>query len=209
MGRPLLRTGVASYAHLFTSGRLSVLAAVVVGLLAAAGLVQVAGAAPSSLLAVNGLPCYAQVEGGSTFSSSNAQAVQDAVDAAPLSGTVKIAGACAGVASRNGSDQTVYITQSVTLRGGYTYADWDTSDPVANPTILDALDLGRVLLIASGEAVEVDGLILQNGYSDDSGGAGLYNEANALIVVDSVLRDHDTDGNGSASVTDDYFFLDF
>ena len=40
--------------------------------------------------------------------------------AAAPNDTVKVAGLCAGVQSRAGTYQTVYISQTITLQGGYT-----------------------------------------------------------------------------------------
>ena len=66
------------------------------------------------------------------------RAVQAAVDAAVTEDVVKVAGYCAGVESRNGVTQTVFINKSITLRGGYTTTNWIEADSFANPTTLDA-----------------------------------------------------------------------
>jgi hypothetical protein len=62
--------------------------------------------------------CYARINSGATFSSTDADAVQLAVDAAVTNDTVKVAGTCVGVQSRAGTDQSVYISKTLTLRGG-------------------------------------------------------------------------------------------
>ena len=86
--------------------------------------------------------CYAQVTStpGITYTT-----VQAAVDAAIGGDVVKVAGYCAGVEARDGVTQMVYINKSITLRGGYTITNWTVSDPVANPTTLDAQGQGRVI----------------------------------------------------------------
>jgi hypothetical protein len=63
--------------------------------------------------------------------------------------------------------QVVYISKTVTIRGGYTSANdfADPPDPEANPTTLDAQSNGRVLLIAApapgaGISPTVEGLRL-------------------------------------------------
>jgi hypothetical protein len=38
-----------------------------------------------------------------------------------------------GVESRAGALQSVYISKTLTLSGGYTLTNWTTSNPVANP----------------------------------------------------------------------------
>ena len=86
-------------------------------------------------------PCYASV--------------QAALDAASPGDLIKVAGGTyAGVTSRQGYSQSVYISQTITIRGGYSTADWSVSDPVANVTTLDAENLGYVVRTAgwSGRA---------------------------------------------------------
>ncbi len=52
--------------------------------------------------------------------------------------------------------QIVAVTNSLTIRGGYTTTDWNRPDPDAHPTILDAGGRGRVLVI-TGAHVGVAG----------------------------------------------------
>ena len=70
--------------------------------------------------------CWATRDDGATvFGALDARAVQWAVDAAAGGDTVKVAGDCTGGArSRAGVTQTVYVSQSLTIQGGYTYTDW-------------------------------------------------------------------------------------
>ena len=77
-------------------------------------------------------PCYASV--------------QAAVDAAAPGDEIRVAaGTYTGVSARVGVTQAVYISKNIALKGGYTTANWTTSDPDANPTTLDAQGQGRVL----------------------------------------------------------------
>ena len=79
-------------------------------------------------------PCYASV--------------QAAVDAANPGDEIRVAeGAYTGVEARAGITQTVYISKTVTVRGGYISGNWDSADPVAHPTRLDAQGQGRVVVI--------------------------------------------------------------
>jgi uncharacterized repeat protein (TIGR01451 family) len=78
--------------------------------------------------------------------------------------------------------QTVYLSETLTVRGGYTTTNWAVSDPVTNPTTLDALGLGRVMVITGTIAPTVEGLRITGGdayllgggqYGYDAGG-GIY-----------------------------------
>jgi hypothetical protein len=76
--------------------------------------------------------CFATPDNGTTvFSSTTASAVQQAVDMAVAGATVKVAGTCAGVQTRAGTNQSVHISTTLTLEGGYTPTNWLASDPVA------------------------------------------------------------------------------
>ena len=71
---------------------------------------------------------------GCTYST-----VQAAVDAATAGDVIKVAtGVYTDVSTRQGVTQTVYVSKTVTVRGGYTTTNWTVSDPDANPTTLDA-----------------------------------------------------------------------
>jgi hypothetical protein len=61
--------------------------------------------------------------------------------------------------------QVAIITKSLTLRGGYTSADWVTPDPTTNPTIIDAQRQGRGITIFGdgSQTVTVDGFTITGG----------------------------------------------
>lgn len=109
--------------------------------------------------------------------------VQAAVDASSQpTDVVKVAGTCAEVEQRAGLTQTVYLSKTLTLQGGYTVTNWTDPDPVAHPTTLDAQGQGRVLLITGSAAPTVAGLRLTGGDAAQAGadpygqnrGGGLY-----------------------------------
>ena len=130
---------------------------------------------PTAEAATDADVCFATPDGGPTvYASSTFTAVQAAVDhLGAAGGTVLIAGACAGVQERNGTLQTVYIDASITLRGGYSPPNWVDSDPVANPTVLDAQGSGRVIFAT--KRLRLENLVIQNGLSPGSGdGGGIY-----------------------------------
>ena len=119
--------------------------------------------------------CFATLGDTTQFSSTDASAVQQAVDAASPNETVKVAGVCQGVQMRMGVTQTVYISKSLTLRGGYTTTNWTTSDPTVNPTTLDAQNSGRVLYFKSESGLidaTVENLRITGGNASRLGGFG-------------------------------------
>ena len=118
--------------------------------------------------------------------------VQAAVDASTLpADVVKVAGYCPGVQSRAGISQTVYISKSLTLRGGYTLTNWTTSDPTGNPTILDARQAGRVVFLtgSSGVNVTLENLTMRGGYINANGG-GICDDNVTLTLSNAIVRDN-------------------
>ncbi len=125
--------------------------------------------------------------------------LQAALDAAQPGDVVKVAGTCTGVTQRralpgyNGLDayQIAYITQSLTLRGGYTVTNWTTADAAAHPTTLDALGQGRAFLVAGeGVSVTLEGLRFTGGNAWKGGGG-------AVLWAGVTLRDTTFTGNSA------------
>jgi hypothetical protein len=99
--------------------------------------------------------------------------VQYAVDAAGDDDVIKVAaGIYTGVNSYGGLAQVVYLSKTLTVRGGYTTTDWTVSDPVANPTTLDAEGQGRVLYITGPINPTIEGLRMTGGDASGRGGGG-------------------------------------
>jgi uncharacterized repeat protein (TIGR01451 family) len=124
--------------------------------------------------------------------------VQAAVDASTDPGdVVKVAGICSGVADRDGNRQTVYISKTVTVRGGYTTDDWNTSDPDVNPTTLDAAEQGRVVYIFSSSPATptLEGLRLTNGLASGCGG-GIYAYQAAPVISGCHIRNSRSTSTG-------------
>ncbi|MGD8474879.1 MAG: NosD domain-containing protein [Anaerolineae bacterium] len=107
--------------------------------------------------------------------------VQYALDSAGNGDIIKIAaGTYTDVHSRPAPEgyvgaedvlQVAYIDKTVTLQGGYLAPDFaEPPDPVANQTILDAEDKGRVLFIAGEVAPRIEGLRITDGNAADLGG---------------------------------------
>jgi uncharacterized repeat protein (TIGR01451 family) len=157
-----------------------------------------------------GQDCHARIDGSATEYTT----VQAAVDAASPDDVVKVAGTCIGVNTRAGLRQQVYLDKSLTLRGGYTTANWTTPDPEANPTTLDALGQGRVLYISdpsagSGQAISptIEGLRVTGGSGWLGGpaweahGGGLYVNSATATLKDNRLSGNVADWGGGLFVT--------
>ncbi len=151
-------------------------------------------------LTVAPLPCQVDTDddGVTNYASADAGAVQQAVDAASPGDLIRIAGTCAGVQNRNTwYSQTVYISQSLTLQGGYSLDDWSLDpDPDLYPTTLDAQRLGRVLYISGTVTVTLDGLVITRGFAEDDGGGGVYTQG-TLTVTQSTFEDNESGGGGA------------
>lgn len=119
-------------------------------------------------------------DGSTIYSSIDEQAIQQAIDAAAEGTLLKIAGSCRGAHPRAGVTQTVFISKSVRLQGGYTLTNWLAPDASANPTILDAQSTGRVVYITGPIQVTLDRLSLLNGYVHNGNGGGIYHNATLI-----------------------------
>jgi uncharacterized repeat protein (TIGR01451 family) len=127
--------------------------------------------------------------------------VQTAVDMATSSIEIRVAaGVYTDVNGYGGLAQVVYISKTVMVRGGYTITNWMTPNPVANPTVLDARGLGRVLYIVGNVSPTVAGMRITNGSAEglggypgfDAGGGVYVRDASAtlenLVIVDNVAE---------------------
>ena len=148
---------------------------------------------------------YVAPDGDCNGESPCYDSIQEAVDAASHADEIKIAtGDYEGVSERGGMDQTVYLSKSLTLRGGYTTTNWSEPNPDAYPTELDALTRGRVLVITGTITPTIEGLILTRGDATELGGigGGVYvNRAtvtmsDCLVTVNYATTDGDGCGGG-------------
>jgi len=123
--------------------------------------------------------------------------VQHAVDVAGSGGEILVAtGIYTGVQARGAMTQVVYVSKTVSIRGGYS-ADFGTWDPSVYPTTLDAEGEGRVVsIVGLGIKPALDSLLITGGdatgittncppaggISDGCGGGILVYRAEAFIV---------------------------
>ncbi len=130
--------------------------------------------------------------GGNCGSASPCYAtIQAAVDAATDGDTIKVAqGTYTGVQTRTHSSntftQTVFISKTVIVQGGYTTSDWNTLNPKTHPAILNANGAGRVVtIIGNSIAPTLRGLCITGGQAGGSlwdRGGGIYvSDANGII----------------------------
>ncbi len=108
--------------------------------------------------------------------------VQNAVDAANEGDFIKVAeGTYTGVSEREDVTQTVYLSKTLTIQGGYTTSNWITPYPEVNITKLDAQGQGRVLYINGHLSPLIAGLHITGGNAigrePSQQGGGVYMNA--------------------------------
>ena len=149
--------------------------------------------------------CLARVlePGGDTQIGPLFYGVQQAVDFAPTGALIQVHGICFGVQPRllAGAtvSQTVYISKSLTLRGGYpaTFEE-DTFEE----TILDALGQGRVVVATNPTTdtlhVALARLTLRNGNGLDADGGVLLNDADVDLRLEATRLERGAAARGGA-----------
>ncbi len=156
--------------------------------------------APTDLLHVS-------TEGSNTAgcgeTDSPCRTVQYAVDRAACGATIKVAtGTYTGIQPWIGATETttqvVYLSQPITITGGFTTSGWATSDPILYPTILDAEGQGQVIVVGSAPTVTLEGLRVVNGYSTyDGGGVGTRDAPCHLTIRASDILSNTTEDDGA------------
>ena len=172
-----------------------ILLAVAGSLLAVAGAVLLLSESPRVARADPGTLYVAPLPGGSDGNPCSlgqpCATVQHAVDTAISGDEIHVAtGIYTGVQARAGMTQVVYISKTVTLRGGYN-GDFTTWDPAAYPATLDAQGQGRVVSIVSASGVALEGLAITGGNAANAGsgsnpagaGGGIYAASSAGITL--------------------------
>lgn len=156
-------------------------------------------AAPAAALS----PIHYVAPGGNCGEATPCYAtLQAAIDAAVPGDEVRVAqGVYVDVTTRQyalgGSPQTtitqaMFINKGLTVRGGYSVADWTTPQPASYPTVIDSQGQGRGGVIVSPNPVTLEGLTIVNGYAE-GGGGGLYADSSDVVIRDCYVMSS-TDG---------------
>ncbi len=184
--------------------RMKSLCALALSLSVLAGVLIVLGAwKAGAVRAANGLryvaPLGSDASNDCTNSGAPCKTVQHAVDQAESGDSVLVAtGIYTGVHVRAGVTQVVHITKSLTVRGGYT-TDWNTFEPDANLTTLNAEGQGLVLYVSGpGITVTIEGLRITGGDATGTAesGGGIYATQAAVSLRDNVVYSNTADAYG-------------
>jgi hypothetical protein len=175
------------------------------GVLAALALLKLFSAPPHAVLAQAGTGVVRVATSGSDVpgcgsSAAPCASVQYAVDQAGKGDEVRIAtGVYSGVNSYGGLAQVVYLSKTLTLRGGYTTTNWNVSNPISYPTTLDAQEGGRVLYLTGDISPTIEGLQITGGNAErlNGNGGGVYvSRASAVISGNEVFSNTAANGAG-------------
>jgi hypothetical protein len=164
-----------------------------------------------------------------TASATPCATVQHAVDVAGPYDEIRVAtGLYTGVQSRPAPSgysgaavvtQVVYISETVTVRGGYN-ASFSAWDPDLYPAMLDAQGQGRVLFVADGVTPTIEGMHITGGDATDLGdtsrdwGGGVYVYRGTVTISNTVVYSNvacsdggNGDGGGLYAETGDVTLL--
>jgi hypothetical protein len=83
--------------------------------------------------------------------------------------------------------QVVYISKTVTVRGGYTTTNWITPYPITQPTTLDAQKQGRVLFITGEVSPTIEGLRITDGDAAGLGGASSGDAGGGVYAITATV----------------------
>jgi uncharacterized repeat protein (TIGR01451 family) len=121
--------------------------------------------------------------------------VQEAVDAAAPGDEILVAGGTyTDIHQRDTITQVVYISKTVTIRGGYN-ADFSAWDPDTYSTTLDAQGQGRVLYIIGSISPTIEGLRITGGNTAYYGG-GVYVITATATIRDNLIISNTADSRG-------------
>jgi parallel beta-helix repeat protein len=156
---------------------------------------------------------YCVTSAGGTYAACDQvfTTIQAAVDAATDGEEIRVAaGAYTDMHARPRADvvatglvtQVVYISKSITIRGGYTTSFSDSPNPVANPTTLDAQGQGRVLYITGDISANIEGLRITGGNATGLGGplgdvgGGVYIITATVMISNNMILSNTAGSTG-------------
>ncbi|MEM7124695.1 MAG: right-handed parallel beta-helix repeat-containing protein [Chloroflexota bacterium] len=142
--------------------------------------------------------CVARYEGKDYFH------LQDAVDAvddtdSETSDLIKVSGYCGDMHEIDGKRQSLYITKTLTLQGGWD-DEFTTRNPITYPTTIDAAGTGRVLYITTkGKEPVIESIRLHRGDANGLGGGPQTKDAGGGVYIlestATLTNVHITEGN--------------
>ncbi len=136
-----------------------------------------------------------------TNSSTPCATIQHAVDVADPDDEIRVAtGTYTDVQARTGITQVVYISKTVTIRGGYTTAFIDPPNPEGNPTTLNAQEQGRVLYIRGNISPTIDGFTITGGNMSGRGGGIAIYYSSPMLSHNMVTNNHASGYGGGVYV---------
>ena len=136
--------------------------------------------------------------------------IQMAMDTAVGGEEIRLAtGVYTNVQTRNNQEQIIYLDKDVNLSGGYVPPFTAAPDPVANPTILDALTLGRVVNVVTDTVSTISGLQMTGGNATGQGnglgkcadGGGLFSIGAILTLTQNIISHNVAESFAGASAT--------
>ncbi|MDM8520155.1 PKD domain-containing protein [Anaerolineales bacterium HSG6] len=168
---------------------------------------------PQGTALAAGETCFAHIDGTTDYFTGTT-AVQEAINVADENDLIKVAGNCTGGTTINGSTQTAYITESITVRGGYTNTNWNLSDFLAYPTTLTQIAGPVMVITGAGITPTIDSLIIREGQGginvidaepilqnlviEDNTDSGLtLNKADDTKVLTTTIQNNTTSNNGA------------
>jgi hypothetical protein len=178
--------------------------ALALGLALGLALLLMAGVAGSaaSALAPYATVHYVAADGDCAGLSPCYTTLQAAVDAATAGDEVRVAfGAYSAVTSRGGSNQVLYITKDITLRGGYS-DDFLVNDPYAFPVLVDACGAGRAVRVTGSVSVTLFGLHVTGGQADRGAGILLEGTSNATVRTNWIYTNTASSRGGGIAILD-------
>ncbi|MGB0384043.1 MAG: right-handed parallel beta-helix repeat-containing protein [Ardenticatenaceae bacterium] len=126
--------------------------------------------------------------------------IQEAINTAQDGDTIKIA---EGTYTATGL-QVVYLDKALTLIGGYALDDWQNSDQLAHPTIIDAENVSRRRGIyidgTNTLTTTLQGLIIQRGHVQNASGGGIYIGGGRVVLQNNRIQNNTTEEGTGAGI---------